>query len=114
MYNAITREIEPELVPCCRKFGLRIVVYNPLAGGFFAGKVSSVDDSTEGRFSKEGRMGAMYRARYLNEGYLEALKVLKPVAVSNVNATNLTMLANAVPNSGETFASLDRDRPSLA
>jgi aryl-alcohol dehydrogenase-like predicted oxidoreductase len=31
MYNAITREIEPELVPCCRKFGLRIVVYNPLA-----------------------------------------------------------------------------------
>lgn len=114
MYNAITREIEPELVPCCRKFGLRIVVYNPLAGGFFAGKVSSVDDSTEGRFSKEGRMGAMYRARYLNEGYLEALKVLRLVAVSNVNAANLTMSANAVPNSGETFTSLDRDRPSLA
>ena len=31
MYNAITREMETELVPCCRKFGLRIVVYNPLA-----------------------------------------------------------------------------------
>lgn len=31
MYNAITRAIEPELVPCCRKYGIRIVVYNPLA-----------------------------------------------------------------------------------
>ena len=31
MYNAVTRAMEPELVPCCRKFGLRIVVYNPLA-----------------------------------------------------------------------------------
>ena len=30
MYNAITRAIEPELVPCLRKFGLRLVVYNPL------------------------------------------------------------------------------------
>ena len=89
MYNAITREIEPELVPCCRKFGLRIVVYNPFTGGFFAGKVSSVDDSPEGRFSKEGRMGAMYRARYLNEGYLEALKVLKPVAVSRFNTKRM-------------------------
>jgi aflatoxin B1 aldehyde reductase len=31
MYNALTREIEAELVPACRKFGLRLVVYNPLA-----------------------------------------------------------------------------------
>lgn len=31
MYNAITREIEPELVPCCRKYGIRLVIYNPLA-----------------------------------------------------------------------------------
>lgn len=31
MYNAITREMEPELLPCVRKFGLRLVAYNPLA-----------------------------------------------------------------------------------
>jgi len=31
MYNAITRAIEPELVKCARKFGIRLVVYNPLA-----------------------------------------------------------------------------------
>ena len=32
MYNAITRDCETELLPCLRKFGLRLVVYNPLAG----------------------------------------------------------------------------------
>ena len=31
MYNAITRDIETELVPCCRKYGLDIVVYNPVS-----------------------------------------------------------------------------------
>jgi aflatoxin B1 aldehyde reductase len=39
MYNPITRAIEEELVPCLRKNGIRLVVYNPLAGGYLAGKV---------------------------------------------------------------------------
>jgi aflatoxin B1 aldehyde reductase len=80
MYNAITREMEPELLPCCRKFGLRLVVYNPLAGGFFSGKVSSLAQPVEGRFDSSGAMGTMYRARYLNDGYFEALKLLKEVS----------------------------------
>lgn len=29
MYNPLTRAIEKELVPCCRRFGLDIVAYNP-------------------------------------------------------------------------------------
>lgn len=32
MYNAITRAIEPELVPALRKYGIRLVTYNGLAG----------------------------------------------------------------------------------
>ena len=32
MYNAITRDCETELLPCLRKFGIRFVIYNPLAG----------------------------------------------------------------------------------
>lgn len=81
MYNAITREIEPELVPCCRKFGLRIVIYNPLAGGFFAGKVSSATGEVEkgGRFDDSSAMGQMYRKRYLHNGYFQALELLKSV-----------------------------------
>jgi aflatoxin B1 aldehyde reductase len=82
MYNAITREIEPELVPCLRKFGLRLVIYNPLAGGFFAGKLASSSDSPEAgsRFDGSSGMGVMYRERYVKDGYFRALELLKGVA----------------------------------
>jgi aflatoxin B1 aldehyde reductase len=85
MYNAITREIEPELVPCVRKFGLRLVIYNPLAGGFFAGKISSATDAVEAgsRFDQSKNQGAMYRSRYIRDGYFKALELLKEVAAKN-------------------------------
>ena len=51
MYNAVTRDIEKELVPCCRKYGIDIVVYNPLAGGMFSGKYKSKEVPEEGRFA---------------------------------------------------------------
>ncbi|KAH7905774.1 NADP-dependent oxidoreductase domain-containing protein [Hygrophoropsis aurantiaca] len=82
MYNAITREMETELLPCCRKYGVRIVIYNPLAGGLFAGKVSSTDDAVPSgaRFDPSTSQGAFYRARYLKEGYFKALELLKNTA----------------------------------
>ncbi|KAH9842788.1 Aldo/keto reductase [Rhodofomes roseus] len=94
MYNAVTRDMEAELVPCCRKFGLRIVVYNPLAGGFFAGKVATPDTDapTGGRFDPNSKMGAMYRARYLKGGYFEALNYLKPIAEKhNLRLTEIAL-----------------------
>ncbi|KAJ3966935.1 Aldo/keto reductase [Lentinula raphanica] len=86
MYNAITRAMEAELLPCARKFGLRLVIYNPLAYEFpggFAGRVTSLNDPSAagGRFDAGGSaMGKMYRARYLKEGYFKALEQLKTVA----------------------------------
>lgn len=52
-------------------------------GGLLAGKITSVNDSPhEGRFStKLGAMGSMYRARYLKDGFLEAIPIIKDVAV---------------------------------
>jgi len=82
MYNAITRAIEPELVPCLRKFGIRLVVYNPLAGGFFSGKVKTISDAENGggRFSGNSGMAIMYRARYLGAAQLQTLESIKAVA----------------------------------
>ena len=94
MYNAITRNIEPELVPCCRKFGLDIVVYNPLAGGIFSGKYQSKDHvPEEGRYSaKSAQQGKMYRERYFRDATFEALKLIEPVAEKH----NLTLLEIAL------------------
>lgn len=32
MYNATTRQVETELLPCLRYHGMRFYAYNPLAG----------------------------------------------------------------------------------
>jgi len=85
MYNGITRAIEPELVPCLRKNKIRLVIYNPLAGGFFAGKISSIADSGPqgGRFDPSSKNGKMYRARYIKDTYINSLEGLKAIAAKN-------------------------------
>jgi aryl-alcohol dehydrogenase-like predicted oxidoreductase len=37
-YNAMTRAIETELLPCCAHYGVGVVAYSPLARGVLAGK----------------------------------------------------------------------------
>lgn len=43
MYNAITRSLEQELIPACHRYGLDVVVYNPIAGGLFSGRLISLN-----------------------------------------------------------------------
>ncbi|RBA18095.1 oxidoreductase [Fusarium proliferatum] len=82
MYNCLTRAIEEELVPCCRKFGMDILVYNPLAGGVLSGRYKSKEIPADGgRYSTQDPViGAMYRDRYFKDVNFEALKVIQPVA----------------------------------
>lgn len=81
MYNCITRGIEPELVPACRRYGLDIVVYNPIAGGLFSGKIKSKDMvPAEGRFSDANPTGRNYRGRYFKESTFRALRVVEEAA----------------------------------
>ncbi len=37
-YNLLNRGIEQELVPCCKAYGVGVIPYTPLAGGFLTGK----------------------------------------------------------------------------
>jgi aflatoxin B1 aldehyde reductase len=92
MYNAITRSIEAELIPTCRRYGLDIVVYNPVAGGLFSGKYKTADVPESGRFSDaEGTRGSAYRKRYFKDATFEALRVIEPV----VEKHHLTLLETA-------------------
>jgi aflatoxin B1 aldehyde reductase len=96
MYNAITRSIETELIPVCRRYGLDIVVYNPIAGGLFSGKYTSMTKDSlpdDGRFSDSGnaKVAANYRTRYFKDATFEALRIIEPV----VKAHNLTLLETA-------------------
>ncbi|KAK3307841.1 NADP-dependent oxidoreductase domain-containing protein [Chaetomium strumarium] len=93
MYNAITRSIEPELVPACRRYGLDIVVYNPLAGGLFSGKIRSKDMvPAEGRYSDKVAMGRLYRDRYFRDSTFRALQTVERA----VEKAGLTMIETAL------------------
>ena len=94
MYNVITRNIEPELLPACRRYGLDVVVYNPIAGGLFSGKIKTKDmKPAEGRFSDaHGNTGVRYRDRYFHEGTFNALKVAEDAVAQH----GLTMIETAL------------------
>ncbi|RDW71606.1 hypothetical protein BP6252_08169 [Coleophoma cylindrospora] len=84
MYNAITRSLEKELIPACHRYGLDVVVYNPLAGGIFSGKYKSTEVPAEGRFSSVNEaQGSNYRKRYFRDSTFEALNVVEPVAAKH-------------------------------
>ncbi|KAG9232483.1 NADP-dependent oxidoreductase domain-containing protein [Amylocarpus encephaloides] len=84
VYNALHRTIERELLPCLRKYGMAFYNYNPLAGGYLTSRYhrdTQVESLEKGsRFDPERVQGKMYRMRYWNEGYFDALDILRPVA----------------------------------
>jgi aflatoxin B1 aldehyde reductase len=69
-----------ELEPCLRKFGIDLIIYNPLAAGLFSGKYTSLEQPNEGRFSDSSALGKMYMSRYFKQSTMDALAVIEPVA----------------------------------
>lgn len=52
MYNALTRDVERELLPCLAHYDISFYAYNPLAGGMLTGKYASVNlQPDSGRFA---------------------------------------------------------------
>ncbi len=73
-YNAITRDVEPELFPALRAMGMRFCAFNLLAGGMLTGKhVAQEQYPTEGRFA----LMSTYRDRFWNKSYFEAVDHLR-------------------------------------
>ncbi|KAF9069987.1 Aldo/keto reductase [Rhodocollybia butyracea] len=89
IYNAIHRKAEPELFPCLRKFGISFYEFNPLGGGFFTGRYTSLEDQVEpgSRFDANKAQGQNYRRRYWNEPHFKAMASIQTVADKH----NLTM-----------------------
>ncbi|CAK5275984.1 unnamed protein product [Mycena citricolor] len=82
LYNAILRTVEPELFPCLRKFGIAFYGFNPVGGGFFTGRYSSITDEADStsRFSGEGRVSTLYRKRYWQQAYFDGLNKISAAA----------------------------------
>ena len=51
-YSLLDRRIERELVPCCQAYGVGVIPYSPLAGGFLTGKYRKGEElPADGRLS---------------------------------------------------------------
>ena len=71
MYNAVTRDVEAELLPCLRHLGMSFYAYNPLAGGLLTGRyLGATEVPSQGRFSEQ----ANYVPRYWQPAYLTAME----------------------------------------
>ncbi len=88
-YHIMERDIEKELLPACDYFGIGILPYFPLAGGFLTGKY------LEGQPAPEGSRGesSEYVKRYMTpEGYA---KLSKLTAFAEEHGHSINELAHA-------------------
>jgi aryl-alcohol dehydrogenase-like predicted oxidoreductase len=77
MYNLLARGIEEEYLPFCRRFGVAVVPYNPLAGGLLTGKHSRQRGAIPGtRFDGN----KLYLDRYWHDDYFAAVEELATIA----------------------------------
>jgi 1-deoxyxylulose-5-phosphate synthase len=77
MYNLLARGIEEEYLPFCKRFGIAVVPYNPLAGGLLTGKHSQARGPMAGtRFDAND----LYLKRYWHADYFAAVEELGAIA----------------------------------
>ena len=90
MYNAVTRDVERELLPCLRHLGMSFYAYNPLAGGLLTGRYVGAEAlPASGRFHDM----ANYRPRYWQRSYLGAMAGVQ--AACEAAGTSMTTAALA-------------------
>jgi len=77
MYNLVARAIEDEYLPFCKRYGVAVVPYNPLAGGLLTGKQSRESKPVSGSRFDGNRM---YLDRYWHDDDFAAVEELKAVA----------------------------------
>ncbi|MBZ5728301.1 MAG: aldo/keto reductase [Acidobacteriia bacterium] len=76
MYNLLARGIEQEYVAMCQRFGVAMVVYNPLAGGLLTGKQPRQTPLAGTRFDNN----QLYLGRYWHPACFDAVDQLRGIA----------------------------------
>ena len=88
-YNMLVREIEEELLPACDYFGIGVLPYFPLAGGFLTGKYRAGEPIPEGSRGEKSE----YVQNFLTDENFQILSKLIEFAQSRDHS--LTELAHA-------------------
>lgn len=83
-YHMLERGIENELVPACKFFGIGILPYFPIAGGFLSGKY------VRGEGAPAGSRGetSQYVQRYMTDANYDRIEKLAAFSVDHGHALN--------------------------
>jgi len=77
IFNLVDRQVEPEFLPMVEEYGLGLMPFSPLAGGFLTGKYERDESPPPGsRGAREQR----FRETYLTDRNFDVLDVLGDVA----------------------------------
>lgn len=75
-YNLLERQIEMELVPLCRAYGVDIIPWGPLAGGFLTGKYRPGEKPpSSSRFSSPSKAATLYEGIFHNANWIKLAKL---------------------------------------
>ncbi|NOU28703.1 MAG: aldo/keto reductase [Polyangiaceae bacterium] len=89
-YSLVVRDLEREHVPLCRKFGLGIIPWSPLAAGFLSGKYQ------KGQTAPQGSRMEKWKERYAGFDKDRNWKILDAVrAVAKEHGTTETAVSLA-------------------
>jgi aryl-alcohol dehydrogenase-like predicted oxidoreductase len=101
LYNIVNRDIEVELLPCCRKHGVGVVSYSPLARGILTGKYRSGSTFPEGsRAARNDKR--IFQAEMRDESLAIAQEIVTHCVKKGVTPSNFALswvLANPIVTS---------------
>ena len=83
-YHMLERGIEKELIPACQQFGVGILPYFPLAGGFLTGKYRQGEPAPAGSRGES----SPYVQRYMTEENYAILEQLRSFALEREHTPN--------------------------
>ena len=110
-YNILYRMIEDEILPVCRRFGVGVIAYNPLAGGMLTGRYRKDQEVESGSRFSLPVAGELYRRRYWKQPEFEAVERLLQFFTERDKSLTHVALAWVLAQEGITSAILGASRP---
>ncbi|HEX8033397.1 MAG TPA: aldo/keto reductase [Ktedonobacterales bacterium] len=110
-YNLLFRMIEDELLPLCRKYGVGVIAYNPLAGGMLTGRYRPASETQPNTRFTLKHSGETYRKRYWNDAVLDAVERLRAYFEGRGKSLTHVALAWVLAQPGITCAILGASKP---
>ena len=91
-YSLVNRRVENDVIPACRRFGVGMLPFFPLASGLLTGKYKRGADGPEGARLSPGSPMAARAATFLNDRNFDKVEALEKVAAeAGVTLLHLAM-----------------------